>query len=237
MTRTSAHAISSQTTAHLRKLKLWAVAGSLVSALLHRATLLLSHIIYIVASSRNCACTNYGSAPIGRGNVFSHVRAYGILAITLAILLTSCGPAPLGRLNPGAQFAYEIVTDSAMAAATIGVRLPVAHPPIIGERGLAALENSWIIMGYCAPDRILELHAGGARWVAAHECAHLADRLGSYRAAIEALTPPNPNEHMAARLAVMREIDAAGPDYWQTIYNRWGTDAVVHSKILARLVR
>lgn len=152
------------------------------------------------------------------------------LACGLLALITSCGPAPLGRLNPGALIGYDIVTDADMYAAR------TAGPTTV------QLQWGTYATGLCATDRILEMHAGACGWTAVHECAHLADRLGSYRQAIFALTPPGvPNEHMAQRLALMEWVDTQarkrGTTHWQVIYDRWGAEAVGHPDILAKLKR
>lgn len=143
-----------------------------------------------------------------------------------AIFLSSCA-APVGRLNPGAQFPYEIVGDAKMSA-----RLDASgfQRPRMFDGGY------WTVSGLCASDAIYELQGGASLWTCAHEIAHRADILGSYRAAIISVTPPHPSEQMAARLAVLEEIDASGPDYWRTIYLRWGRDAIGgHAEILAHV--
>jgi hypothetical protein len=145
------------------------------------------------------------------------------LLLLIALILPGCA-APLGRLNDGAAFPYVIVTSSEMARDSSNVTAPWST------------RSNWVIMGLCARHRITELHANSEPWVPVHEALHLADRLGSLRAAIIALTPPNPNAHMAARLKLMEEVDAAGPDYWRTIYLRWGKDALGgHQNIIARV--
>lgn len=91
------------------------------------------------------------------------------------------------------------------------------------------------LLGACLPDRIVERYAGSEEWVLPHEVAHLGDRLGSYRAAIVALTPPDPTPFMQAKLKVLREIDEDGPDYWATIYRRYGREALGgHRALLGR---
>ena len=137
----------------------------------------------------------------------------------LALALCSCG-TPLGRLNPGAPFPYVVVSDAEMAK----------------EHASSPVPFGWVVAGTCNHQRITELQNGATAWSPAHECAHRADTMGSYRAAIESLTPPNPNQEMAARLKVMWEIEAGGSDYWLTIYKRWGREAIGgHTEILARI--
>ena len=159
----------------------------------------------------------------------------------LCLLLCSCGPAPLGRLNEGATFPYRIVTDSEMHAQSLkGNRLPprARLAGLYGGNGSEAF-SSWVTSGLCTRTEILELHAGGTAYIAAHECMHLADRVGSLRTAIAMLTPPNPNEHMAKRLASMRsvcdEAERRGVCGWRVIRDRWGDEAVGHKNILDRL--
>jgi hypothetical protein len=165
-------------------------------------------------------------------------RDYALFLIVV-LLLSSCGPAPLGRLNPGSDFAYTIVTDAEMHTASVkGHRLP----PQSRLPGLYAASDpfsGWVTSGLCTSTGILELHAGGTAYIASHECAHLADRVGSMRTAIAMLTPPNPNEHMAKRLASMQsvcdEAERRGVCPWRVIRDRWGDEAVGHKKILDRL--
>ena len=93
-----------------------------------------------------------------------------------------------------------------------------------------------VTIGLCDGRCVWELSNGADASTAAHECAHLADMNGgSYRAAIDLLTPPNPSEHMRKRLASMEWVNAQGPNYWRTIGDRWGKSAVGHPDILARI--
>ncbi len=160
---------------------------------------------------------------------FAKFLALAALACAFLALITSCAP-PLGRLNPEAPFPYDIVSSSQMFAARAAT-----NDPLLCRRGTYA-------EGWCGPASILELQSLASPWTAPHECAHLADRLGSYRKAIFALTPPGvPNEHMAQRLALMEWVDTQarkrGTTHWQVIYDRWGAEAVQHPEILAKLKR
>lgn len=162
-----------------------------------------------------------------------------VAAVTLMLALAACGPADPGRLNSGAAFGYDIVTDAQMFAAARHVSRPFSRyqetsqgpyaPPLMPS-------GNHVIIGLCMQDRILELHAGAQQSTPAHEACHLADRVGGMHAAIALLTPPNPSPEMAKRLALMREIAAAGPDHWANLYSRFGRDALgCHQDIIDRI--
>ena len=161
----------------------------------------------------------------------------------LCLALASCGPAPVGRLNPGAPFPYTIVNDHQMAQAkdASGANVRLVSSGLYPAGGHDEFGGSgWITSGLTTSHGILELHAGGTRWIAAHEACHLGDRMGSMRAAILSLTPPGePNEDMAERLASMwsvcLEAEKRGVDPWRIIWERWGDEGVVHQTILDRL--
>ena len=161
----------------------------------------------------------------------------------LCLALTSCGPAPVGRLNPGAPLPYTIVTDHEMSVVkdAHNGNTRMVHSGLYPAGGHEQFGGSgWITSGFCSRDGIVELHAGARRSTAAHEAAHLGDMMGSMRAAILSLTPPGePNEDMAERLASMWSVCLAaekrGVDPWRIIRERWGDEGVVHQSIIDRL--
>lgn len=135
----------------------------------------------------------------------------------LCLLLASCA-APIGRLNPGAAIPYDIAPESEVRA----------FAQTSAAAGLLAATNGW---------KVMESHAGSMAFAAAHECAHIADMRGiSYRQAIALLTPPGPiNAHMQTRLDSMHKVADRGGDPWQALKDIYGSEAVYHAEILARL--
>ena len=163
-------------------------------------------------------------------------------ASLILLALCGCGPAPLGRLNPGAQLPYSIVTDHEMSAAKDAgnANQRLVFSGLYAAGGHDEFGGSgWITSGLTTSRGIIELHAGGTRWIAAHEAAHLAQIKGSMRSAILSLTPPNPNADMQERLdsmwSVCLESERRGCDPWRIIWERWGSEGVVHQTIIDRL--